>query len=100
LLINNFLEILEIFSPPQLVPSGLTTGASSTCRRIGSEGMSLSDIAITFSVSMTISYWHPEFLALNISLVTAKKFLSPFKFLHAYVSDFARHLLKSSHDRI
>jgi hypothetical protein len=65
LAINNFLEIMEIFSPPQLVPSGLTTGTLSTCRRMSSEGMSLSDIAITFSVSMTISYLHLEFTCIE-----------------------------------
>jgi hypothetical protein len=45
--INKFANfvILEIFFP-QLVPSGLTTGTSSTCRRTSSEGMSLSVIAI------------------------------------------------------
>ncbi len=45
--INKFTNfvILEIFFP-QLVPSGLTTGTSSTCRRTSSEGMSLSFIAI------------------------------------------------------
>jgi hypothetical protein len=77
-----------------LVPSGLTTGASSTCRRISSEGMSLSDIAITFSVSMTISYWHPALLVLNISLVTEKNsshHLNPCMLLF---SDFAGHLIK------
>jgi len=45
--INKFaiFVILEIFFP-QLVPSGLTTGTSSTCRRTSWEGKSLSFIAI------------------------------------------------------
>ena len=59
--------------------------------------MSLSDIAITFSVSMTISYLHLELLALNIRMVTAKNSSQHLNPCMLMFSDLARHLLKSGH---
>ena len=99
LAINNFLEIMEIFSPPQLVPSGLTTGTLSTCRRMSSEGMSLSDIAILLASQWQylICIWN--LLALNIRMVTAKNSSQHLNPCMLMFSDFAWRLLKSSHDR-
>jgi hypothetical protein len=99
LAINNFLEIMEIFSPPQLVPSGLTTGTLSTCRRMSSEGMSLSDIAILLASQWQylICIWN--LLALNIRMVTAKNSSQHLNPCMLMFSDFAWRLLKSSHDQ-
>ena len=98
-LLTIFLKFFTFLFPPQLVPSGLTTGTSSTCRRTSFGGDVTFRYSHNFLVSMTISYLHTELLALNISLVTAKDSSHHLNPCMLMFSDFAWRLLKSSHDQ-